>query len=135
MKFQIIYGFFPKVLGKGDFSHLLSESLDRKRLDYLTNTGNLESEKEMLTIKGIERDSEFDSLLILDRSVDHFTPFRTQLTYEGLLDEIFTINSSFVELDASLHSGKSRKMLLNGSDLVFGAIRDQSFESTCDANR
>jgi hypothetical protein len=32
-----------------------------------------------------------DSIIILDRQVDMVTPMCTQLTYEGLLDEIFGI--------------------------------------------
>ncbi len=33
----------------------------------------------------------FDTLLLLDRNVDLLTPLATQLTYEGLIDEIFGI--------------------------------------------
>jgi hypothetical protein len=32
--------------------------------------------------------------LLLDRGVDLLTPLATQLTYEGLIDEIFGINNS-----------------------------------------
>lgn len=125
MKFQIIYGFFPRILGKGDAAYMLTECLDRARLDYMINMNS-----------GLEsKDSEFDSILLLDRTVDLHTPMRTQLTYEGLLDELYTINSSFVELDATLcaskgtlSSTKSKKIILNGYDHVFSSIRDQSFE-------
>lgn len=37
---------------------------------------------------------QIDSLLILDRTVDLLTPLLSQLTYEGLIDEIFGINNS-----------------------------------------
>ena len=37
---------------------------------------------------------QIDNLLILDRSADLITPLLSQLTYEGLLDEIFTIQNS-----------------------------------------
>lgn len=84
MKFQILYGFFPKVLGKGDYAKLLSDSLESARVGYLTNSTGHAVEPS---------DSDFDSLLILDRSADFFTPMRSQLTYEGLLDELFTISS------------------------------------------
>ena len=36
---------------------------------------------------------QIDSLLILDRSVDLLTPLLSQLTYEGLIDEIFGIHN------------------------------------------
>ena len=37
---------------------------------------------------------QIDSLLLIDRSVDLITPLLTQLTYEGLIDEIFGIENS-----------------------------------------
>jgi hypothetical protein len=37
--------------------------------------------------------SDFDSMIIIDRSVDLLTPMCTQLTYEGLIDEIYGIKS------------------------------------------
>lgn len=35
----------------------------------------------------------FDTLLLLDRNVDLLTPLATQLTYEGLIDEIYGIHN------------------------------------------
>ena len=37
---------------------------------------------------------QIDNLLILDRNVDLLTPLLSQLTYEGLIDEIFNIKNS-----------------------------------------
>ena len=45
---------------------------------------------------------QIDSLILLDRQVDMVTPLCTQLTYEGLIDEIIGIKHSFVEVDANL---------------------------------
>ena len=39
---------------------------------------------------------QIDNLLIIDRTVDLLTPLLSQLTYEGLIDEIFGINNSRV---------------------------------------
>lgn len=36
----------------------------------------------------------FDNLLLLDRNVDLLSPLATQLTYEGLIDEIYGIQNS-----------------------------------------
>lgn len=41
-----------------------------------------------------------DSVLLIDRNVDLLTPLLTQLTYEGLIDEIFTIENTNVQLPA-----------------------------------
>ena len=35
----------------------------------------------------------FDSLIVIDRRVDMITPLLTQLTYEGLIDEIIHIKN------------------------------------------
>lgn len=45
---------------------------------------------------------QIDSMIILDRQVDMVTPLCTQLTYEGLVDEIVGIKNSFVEVDPAL---------------------------------
>lgn len=37
---------------------------------------------------------QIDNLLVMDRMVDPLTPLLSQLTYEGLIDEIFGINNS-----------------------------------------
>lgn len=46
-----------------------------------------------------EEHSQIDRLLIIDRTTDLISPLTTQLTYEGLIDEIFGIsNSKFLPL-------------------------------------
>ena len=37
---------------------------------------------------------QIDCLLLIDRNVDLLTPLCTQLTYEGLIDEIYGIQNS-----------------------------------------
>jgi vacuolar protein sorting-associated protein 33A len=37
--------------------------------------------------------SEIESLIILDRACDLITPLRSQLTYEGVIDEMFGIDA------------------------------------------
>jgi vacuolar protein sorting-associated protein 33A len=102
--------------------------LDRSRVEFLTNTG---------TGLNDMTESEFDSVFIMDRDVDFITLMKTQMTYEGLLDELYSIKSSFVELDASFFTVrnqptsthlKPKKVLLNNTDLVFEKIRDIPFE-------
>lgn len=38
------------------------------------------------------------SMLLLDRELDLVTPMCTQLTYEGLLDEVMGVNNGFVQV-------------------------------------
>jgi vacuolar protein sorting-associated protein 33A len=42
--------------------------------------------------------AEVDTLILLDRTVDLVTPLCTQLTYEGLIDEVLGISNGSVEL-------------------------------------
>ncbi|EFX62598.1 hypothetical protein DAPPUDRAFT_120082 [Daphnia pulex] len=54
----------------------------------------------------------FDTLMIIDRTVDLITPVVTQLTYEGLIDEFYGIIHNTVKLpgenfQASSHAGQS----------------------------
>ncbi|KAI8912722.1 Sec1-like protein, partial [Gorgonomyces haynaldii] len=127
MKLQILTGFIPKVLGKGDHAKFLFNSLLKYRNQFLVDNG-----KDTLI------QPEFDSMILLDRNVDLLSLMRTQLTYEGLIDEIFGIHSSFVELEPSFFSNqqatsaKAKKVLLNGQDQVFQQLRDHSFEMVGD---
>lgn len=36
---------------------------------------------------------KFDSLIVIDRKADMITPLLTQLTYEGLIDEVIGIKN------------------------------------------
>ena len=37
---------------------------------------------------------QIDNLVLIDRTVDLLTPFLSQLTYEGFIDELFNIQNS-----------------------------------------
>lgn len=90
-----------------------------------------------------------DTLILLDRAVDMVTPCCTQLTYEGLIDEVFGIVNGAVQLDpganrepctllrvsagAAAHvlvlSGVSLVCISDGAGLV-GFAHTASFEQT-----
>ncbi|KAJ8518791.1 hypothetical protein ONZ45_g4174 [Pleurotus djamor] len=88
---QKYYGTFPRILGKGDHAARLATLLDRQNSVESSNSDTHSSPSEKI-----------DSLIILDRRVDLITPLLTQLTYEGLVDELVGIKNSHVELPASL---------------------------------
>ncbi|KAF9110866.1 hypothetical protein BGX27_005759 [Mortierella sp. AM989] len=141
MRLQGIYGWFPRILGKGDYSKALCDMMLRMRREMAVDDLDASQTTQM--------SQTIDSLIIIDRSVDMVTPLCTQLTYEGLIDEIFHIKNSFVEVDASLTSaapvptgagtsgstssasgtvlGKKKKVPLNGGDRLFGELRDLNF--------
>ena len=144
MRLQDYYGLFPKILGVGDSAKLVKDMLLRIRKE----RGAAES--ALLP--------EIDQLVLIDRQVDMVTPMVTQQTLEGLIDEIFGVNCSFVELDADLvavsdqqpsssssstppptaaysknaggkEGPKKVTYPLNSNDSVYSEFRDQNFEA------
>jgi len=75
-----------------------------------------------------------DRVIVLDREVDPVTPFCTQLTYEGLIDEVYGIQNGIVELGAQETGGSQgsglarvRRAPMNSSDGLFRELRDMNF--------
>ncbi|KAF8807938.1 Sec1-like protein [Phlegmacium glaucopus] len=92
---QKLFGTFPQIIGKGDYAQRLTTLLTRQT----PKTANGSSSDSLLSSS-----SKIDSLIVLDRRVDMITPLLTQLTYEGLVDELIGIKNSHVELPLSLLS-------------------------------
>ncbi|KAK8760791.1 hypothetical protein V5799_027942 [Amblyomma americanum] len=77
---------------------------------------------------------QVDTLLLLDRQVDLLTPLATQLTYQGLLDEVFGIQHNIVRLPVEkaggeLASSESRQLCLNSAEELFAELRDRNFNA------
>ncbi|XP_025159289.1 vacuolar protein sorting-associated protein 33A isoform X3 [Harpegnathos saltator] len=79
-----------------------------------------------------------EHLLLLDRSVDLLSPLVTQLTYEGLIDEIFGIKYNTVQLPAkkfhdsddsptAMSLNEKEQIILNSGEELFAEIRDKNF--------
>lgn len=101
MKLQSIYGLFPKIIGKGDAARQLAELLLRMRSEQaVVDEANITPSKLPSLLNTVS--NHIDQLIIVDRNVDVITPLCTELTYEGLVDEVLNIRHGFVELDASL---------------------------------
>lgn len=71
---------------------------------------------------------EIDTLILFDRQADLVSPLFTQLTYEGLIDELFGIKNSFLQPTfpclPDLAPGQKPKIWLRSTDTVFSEIRD-----------
>jgi vacuolar protein sorting-associated protein 33A len=133
MLMQHKYGLFPRITGKGDNAQHLSKLLMRMKNELSAGDSGSGSTIELAPSQSIE------SLVIIDREVDFPTALMTQLTYEGLLDEIFTVDSNQIEVDSTLlgnapaPSGSSattpvqstkRKVPLDDKDQLYGTLRD-----------
>ncbi|KAF9451398.1 ATP binding protein [Macrolepiota fuliginosa MF-IS2] len=89
---QNLYGTFPRIVGKGHLASRLAALLAKPA----SKASGPSSSDSLLASPVI------DSLIVFDRRVDMITPFLTQLTYEGLVDELIGIRNSHVELPVSL---------------------------------
>jgi len=130
VQLQKVCGVIPQVEGKGDSSRVVSNLIRRLGLEN-DLSGNSPPEQQI------------DTLVLLDRGVDMVSPMCTQLTYEGLIDEMLGINNGLVEVPYSAppSSGdsaggqpsgaarKGRKVPLNSSDVLFRELRDVNFGS------
>ncbi|GMI78794.1 VACUOLAR PROTEIN SORTING 33 [Hibiscus trionum] len=118
-KLESTFGAIPNVRAKGKASVIVSDILDRMHTEEPMNSSDMAL-------------SEINTLILIDREVDMITPMCTQLTYEGLLDEVLRINNGSVELDSSImgvqQEGKKMKVPLNSSDKLLKEIRDLNFE-------
>eukprot|EP00163_Fabomonas_tropica_P032762 TRINITY_DN8359_c0_g1_i1.p1 TRINITY_DN8359_c0_g1~~TRINITY_DN8359_c0_g1_i1.p1 ORF type:complete len:600 (+),score=140.03 TRINITY_DN8359_c0_g1_i1:778-2577(+) len=116
IKLQALYGEIPNIKGKGSCSKAVRDMILRMQAERSND--------------GPPVASEIDTLILLDRDVDLFTPLCTQLTYEGLVDELFGISNSYVDLEPEVlgQSGvKKVKTPLNSNDKLYSEIRDLNF--------
>jgi len=105
-------------------------------LEYLKGEHDTKVGKESLV-------PHISKLIILDRRIDMITPILTQLTYEGLIDELIGISSGFVNVDEQMlsvqkdenpfddlpKSTKKIKIPLNSNDSIYAKLRDSNFTS------
>ncbi|KAL4955436.1 Sec1-like protein [Aspergillus filifer] len=142
MDIQQRHGYFPRIVGKGDHARRLADLLlrMRKELDAEESSGLIGSSRGLLPSTNIE------SLIVIDREVDFGTPLLTQLTYEGLIDELVGIKHNQADVDTSIVGASStpqaqessktpqqskqnqkRKIQLDASDQLFNQLRDANF--------
>lgn len=122
---QKLYGRIPKVYGKGNNA--------KKLWDLLKTMG-----KEELSSNAMGKGT-IDQLIILDRSIDLMSVLATQLTYEGLIDEIYGINQStahfpsdrFLSSDEGMQSSMADKktIILNSGEELYTELRDKNFRA------
>ncbi|XP_062517711.1 vacuolar protein sorting-associated protein 33B-like [Corticium candelabrum] len=114
---QMLFGTIPTVYGVGKYSKMVAEMVE-----FMT-----EGEPPVVPSEG----RKIDALILMDRSCDYVTPLCSQVTYQGILDDVFKIKSGFLDLEPSV-TGKDGpvKLLLNSAaDSVFADIRDMHFVS------
>lgn len=143
MGIQQKHGLFPRIVGKGDNAKRVSDLLLRMRQELLAGEDVGEAGKV-----GLSPSTTTESIIIIDREVDFVTPLLTQLTYEGLIDELFGIQNNQTDVDSTIVGAapqpgpqagsttaptatdgqtRKRKIQLDGSDKLFAQLRDTNF--------
>ncbi|KAK7459085.1 Sec1 family protein [Colletotrichum acutatum] len=133
MEIQQNHGLFPRIIGKGDNAKRVAELLARMRQEMLAGEDANETNRGGLTPSTLT-----ESVIIIDREVDFVTPLLTQLTYEGLIDEVFGIQNNQAEVDttvvgapsqssATSAQARKRKIQLDSSDKLYEQLRDTNF--------
>ncbi|KAI1618505.1 lysine-specific histone demethylase 1 [Exophiala viscosa] len=143
MLIQQRHGLFPRILGKGDNARRLANLLlrGRKELDA----------DEAATQYTNTPSTSIEQLIILDRDVDFATPLLTQLTYEGLIEELIGIKHNRADVDTSIigaapqqqqrtqtgsssvppapavRQGLKRRIQLESSDPLYEDLRSSNF--------
>ncbi|KAK3771335.1 hypothetical protein RRG08_024291 [Elysia crispata] len=128
MTIQALYGSIPYIYGKGDCAKQVVDMMRRMKMEM----GGVEPQ---IT-------PQIDNLLIIDRTVDLLTPLLSQLTYEGLIDEVFNITNTsvklppekFVTAEDKKNSkeealSEPKKFILNSADELYAELRDKNFNA------
>ncbi|XP_015776402.1 PREDICTED: vacuolar protein sorting-associated protein 33A-like [Acropora digitifera] len=131
MTLQTLYGTIPKIYAKGTMSKRVLDMMMRKKREAA------DSENQV--------SPQIDTLLLIDRNVDLLTPMFTQLTYEGLIDELYGIHHTtakfpqerFPQAEEKGPGGLQqpqqppgpKKVVLNSSDELFDDLRDLNFSA------
>ncbi|KYQ52859.1 Vacuolar protein sorting-associated protein 33A [Trachymyrmex zeteki] len=122
---QKLYGKISKVTGRGPAASKVWELLERLNREEEDNKSHPASSVAI------------EHLLLLDRSVDLLSPLVTQLTYEGLIDEIYGIKYNTVQLPArkfhdsddsptAMSLNEKKQIILNSGEKLFAEIRDKN---------
>ncbi|XP_019394282.1 PREDICTED: vacuolar protein sorting-associated protein 33A [Crocodylus porosus] len=127
MTLQALYGTIPQIFGKGECARHVANMMIRMKREFPG------SQNSIFPV--------FDTLLLLDRNVDLLTPLATQLTYEGLIDEIYGIQNTYVKLPPEKFAPKKqgeggkdlptepKKLQLNSAEELYAEIRDKNFNA------
>ena len=144
MLLQQKHGLFPRIIGKGDNAHRLMELLLRMRSEASADEDSALDAAKL----GMMASASVESLIVIDRQIDPASVLLTQLTYEGLIEELFGIKDNQAEVDTSIvgpppgtqpqdstakgpaapaQQNLKRKIQLDSSDKLYGQLRDTNF--------
>lgn len=113
---QTLYGPFQKIIGVGKSTESICKLTDSIFYEYREPQPQSEQ--------------PFSHLFLVDRDLDYATVFLSCLTYEALLDDVFSIQCGCVEFNAEItKTDKPTKVLLSDNDKLYSAIRCKHFST------
>ena len=132
MTLQSVYGVIPNVYGKGKAAKQVFDFMTRMRREMMGQEPQVPP--------------KIDTLIVLDRQIDPISPLVTQLTYEGLIDEMFGIKYNAVKLPASRFMSAANEgspeqqespdvvnsiktIPLHSAEEMYAQIRDKNFSA------
>ncbi len=95
LKIQHLYGVIPILKGKGTRAGRIIENLVRET-------------KASTELQDSAIPPQVAELIVIDRKCDYVSPLLTQITYEGLLDEVFGIENNKMAVSNSIIEQKGR---------------------------
>lgn len=114
VKFEDIFGKIKHKYIKGTYSKILNDIIEKDEIVY-----------------DVKNDDEILACVMMDRSVDYITPFLTQFTYEGLLNDYFNIKYNMIKVDPKLLESDSQQnkitVDLSKRDRFYTMIKDYHF--------
>ena len=94
VKLESCFGKIVNKYIKGDYASLLNDLIKR------------EEDENEVNFKDVE---EIFGIIILDRTIDNITPFCSNYTYEGLIDELFDINYNKIHIDENILNEEKKR--------------------------
>jgi len=108
-RLQAVTGVIPRIYGKGASAAQVFDLMTRQKRE---TCGRIPQVR-----------SQIDTLVILDRAVDLVSPLPIQLTYEGLVDEMFGIHCS------SVHLPENKTVSLSSAEELYAELRGLNFNA------
>lgn len=154
-----VLGQAKNIYYKGEWSSTVNQMLlKRREQDSISEQKSVDGGDSVGSLLNARRRAPLiDAIILLDRWVDPVTPLLNQLTFEGLIDEIYGITAGTAhfpaakfnqetsssastsqqqqqhQLESSIQSVDTKQFHLNGGDDVYAEVRDLNFNAVAPA--
>jgi hypothetical protein len=122
LELQKRHGAIPLIRGHGHAARIVARTLHR-----------LAAEADAAAaLNARAATPDISRLIIIDRSSDPVTPLLTQLTYQGLLDDLFGISGSICHVrgpENGQGEAATARVICNTTDRLWPELRDKNFSA------